>query len=299
MCGWSHSPPGGNSWVSLIFPALREKPEDIERVAPYGRRGMNGSPTLQRLRLFGAAAGAVFAIVALIAFLIAPGPSSGNGTVVVDYYSAHSSAVLWQAALIGLSAVLFIWFAETFAAHVASGSVAVVGAATTAALYLIAVGCWEVLGETYGGADPVGLSSESYGDAHVLYGAGAGAAHVAGFTAAAFAGATAVAIVRTPTRSRWLGWLGGGFTVAQLVSAEIVLASQSHWSDVVGDIVLVAFLSWIFAVSAWLLLEMRRPEELALQATAHRSTRPQESEAAGFRGMDGPAAKSDNASRCD
>ena len=222
---------------------------------------------VQRLRPLGAAAGAVSAIVALIAFLIAPGPSSGRGTAVVAYYSAHSSAVLWQATLVGLSAALFIWFAGTFAEQMSSGSVAVVGAAITAALYLIAIGCWEELGETYGGADPISLSSERYGDAHVLYGAGAGAAHLAGFTAAAFVGATAAAIIRTPTRSRWLGWVGGGFAVAQVIAAEIVLASQSHWSDLVGNTVLIAFLTWVFAISAWLVLAMRRGEAGVLART--------------------------------
>jgi hypothetical protein len=215
----------------------------------------------QRLRSLGAASGAVFALVALIAFLIAPGPSSGSGTAVVAYYSAHASAALWQATLVGLSVALFIWFAGTFAEQMSSGSVAVVGAAITAALYLIAVGCWEELGETYGGADPISLSSESYGDAHVLYGAGAAAAHLAGFTAAAFVGATAAAIITTPTRSHWLGWVGGGFAVAQLIAAEIVLASQSHWSDLIGNVALIAFLTWVFAISAWLALAMRRGEQ--------------------------------------
>jgi len=57
---------------------------------------MDGLSGMQRRRPLGAAAGAVFAIVALIAFLIAPGPSSGSGAAVVDYYSAHSNAALWQ-----------------------------------------------------------------------------------------------------------------------------------------------------------------------------------------------------------
>jgi hypothetical protein len=234
---------------------------------------------LQRLRPLGAAAGAVFAIASLVAFLIAPGPSSGSGAAVVDYYSAHSGAALWQATLVGFSAVLFIWFAGTFAAQISHGSVAVVGAAVTAALYLIAVGCWEELGETYAGTDPISLSSESYGDAHVLYSAGAAAAHLAGFTAAAFVGATAAAILRTPTRSRWLGWVGAGFTVVQLIAAEIVLASQSRWSDVIGNIVLIAFLTWVFAVSAWLVLAVRRGELGVLEVSAHWRQRRQEDEA--------------------
>jgi len=224
---------------------------------------MNCLSKLQQLRSLGAAAGAVFAIVALFAFLIAPGPSSGNGIGVVDYFSAHSSAALLQATLVGLSAVLFIWFAETFAEQMSSGSVAVVGAAVTAALYLIAVGCWEELGETYGGTDPTSLPSENYGDAHVLYSAGAAAAHMAGFTAAAFVGATAAAILGAPTRSRWLGWVGAGLTVVQLIAAEIVLASQSRWSDLIGNIVLIAFLTWVFAISAWLALATRPGEEAA------------------------------------
>jgi hypothetical protein len=97
---------------------------------------------VQRLRVFGAAGGAVFAILVLVAFAIAPGPSSANGETVVEYYSTHKTATLWQAALIGLAFVLFIWFAETFAGQMSSGSVGVVSAAATAALYLVAIGAW-------------------------------------------------------------------------------------------------------------------------------------------------------------
>jgi hypothetical protein len=33
MCEWSHDPPGSDSWVSLIFSELREKPEEADTAA--------------------------------------------------------------------------------------------------------------------------------------------------------------------------------------------------------------------------------------------------------------------------
>jgi hypothetical protein len=210
---------------------------------------------MERLRLFGAAAGAVAAIVGLVALFISPGPSSAHGATVVAYYSAHSTATFWQATLAAFAFVLFIWFAETFAGQTSSGSVAVVGAAVTAALYLVTIGCFEVLGEIYGGSGGTDLSE---GDAHALYAAGVGAAHLAHFTTAAYVASTATAILASSAQGRWLGRIGIGFTVVLLVSAVIVLESQSHWSDVLGAIVFVAFLIWVFAASAWLVLAMRR-----------------------------------------
>ena len=55
---------------------------------------MNGTPTLERLRLAGASCGAVFAVLAFIAYAINTGPSSGDGVTVVQYYSTHESATL-------------------------------------------------------------------------------------------------------------------------------------------------------------------------------------------------------------
>jgi hypothetical protein len=52
MREWSHDLPGSDSWVSLIFGELREKPEEDDTATPYGRTDMNGSSTLQRLRRF-------------------------------------------------------------------------------------------------------------------------------------------------------------------------------------------------------------------------------------------------------
>ncbi len=113
----------------------------------------------------GAAGGALFSALVVIAFVIAQGPSSARGDTVVAYYSDHGTAT-----------------------RTSAGALTVVGAAVTAALYLVAIGCWESLGETFNGRDALDVSREDYGDAHFLYDAGVGATHMAHFTTAAYVG---------------------------------------------------------------------------------------------------------------
>ena len=135
-----------------------------------------------RLQLVGASGGAVFAVLALAAFLLNPGPSSGNGVTDVEHYAAHGTQTLWATALVGLAAVAFLWFAETLAAVTGLGPLGVAGAAATAALYLVAIGVWSILADLYGGA--------SYGTINSIAAAGTTGARAAGpVTAAIYAAA--------------------------------------------------------------------------------------------------------------
>jgi hypothetical protein len=229
---------------------------------------MNGTPTLERLRLLGAFSGAVFAVLTLVAYATNTGPSSGDGVTVVEYYSTHETETLWGAALVGLASICLIWFAETFAGTMALGHAGIAGAATTVALYLVAVGCWAILGEIYGGVDLVNVSSEGYSDAHVLYDVGVGAAHMGNFAAAAYIGATTAAMLAAAAPWRLLGWLGIGFTAFRLISALIELASTSHWSDVVAIAGFLAFLAWVLAASVMLVVATRRDAALLPQEAA-------------------------------
>jgi len=180
---------------------------------------------MARIRLLGAAGGAVFAILTLIAFLIAPGPSSANGVTVVEYYTTHGDAAVWQAVLAGFGIVCFLWFAGTFAATMPSANAVLVSAGVMAAIYLVTLGAWEALAETYKDVDIVDVPSEGYGDAHVLYDVGVGAAHLASFANAAFVGATAVALLSgAVVRWRRLGWVGVGLTVVWLINALALMA---------------------------------------------------------------------------
>ena len=177
----------------------------------------------------------MFAILTLIAFLIAPGPSSANGVTVVEYYTAHGDAAIWQAVLAGFGIVCFLWFAGTFAATLPSANAVLVSAGAMAAIYLVTLGAWEALAETYKDVDIVDVPSEGYGDAHVLYDVGVGAAHLASFANAAFVGATAVALLSgAVVRWRRLGWVGVGLTVVWLINAPLQIFGTSDWSDAVA-----------------------------------------------------------------
>jgi hypothetical protein len=249
---------------------LREKPEDATTARPYARTDMNGSSTLERLRLIGGSCGAVFAVLALGAYAINTGPSSGDGVTVVEYYSTHATETLWQAALVGLAAMCLLLFAEAFAGAMALGPAGIAGAAGTAALYLVAIGCSLILGEIYGGIDLVDVSSEGYSDAHVLHVVGIGAAHMGNFVAAAYVGATAAAILAYGAPWRPLAWFGIAVTAFRLISALIELASTSRWSDVVAIAGFLVFLAWVFAASVMLVVATRRGTTLTLQTVATR-----------------------------
>jgi hypothetical protein len=209
---------------------------------------------MERLRVVGAAGGCVFAILVVSAFAIASGPSSAGGATVAAYYSAHGTAVLWQASLIGVALIFFLWFAGVFADGTLIGRVVLLSASVTAALYLVAIGAWESLGEIYRASG----SDLDEGDAHVLYDVGVGATHMANFAVASFVGATAASLLTARRSGRLLGLLGAALAVVQLVNAPFQIAATSHRSDVVGGVVFVSFLAWVLATSVWLVLRTRQ-----------------------------------------
>jgi hypothetical protein len=212
---------------------------------------------MARVRLLGAAAGAAFTALTLIAALFGPGPESAGGVDVIEYYTEHGDAVIWQAVLIGFALVCFLWFAATFAEAMSANAV-LVCAGVVAAVYLVVLGAWEALGETYKDVDIVDVPSEQYSDAHVLYDVGIGAAHMAAFANAAFVGATAAALLTSVSPRRRLGAVGVALSVVWLVNAPLQIFATSDWSDVVGLIVFLSLLAWVLALSVVLVFSLRR-----------------------------------------
>ena len=213
---------------------------------------------MARLSLLGAAGGAVFAIVAVVAFAIAPGPSSGYGPTVVEYYTAHGTAALWQAVLAGVAVILFLWFAVTFAEQLSAGPLSIVFASVTAGLLMVTVGATETLGEVYRHVNFVDVSSESYAAARVVYDVGDGAGHLARLIGAAYVASTAVAILTSTLPRRRLAWIGFALAGLQLLNAPYQIFATSHRSAVVGSVVFLAFIVWVFVLSIVLVLAMRR-----------------------------------------
>ena len=108
---------------------------------------------MERLRLLGAAGGAVFAVVIAVAFAIAPGPSSAGDVKVIEYYTDHGDAAIWQAVLAGFGLVCFVWFVATFSGWSPAGPAVLVSATAMIALYSVTLGAWEGLGENFKGVD--------------------------------------------------------------------------------------------------------------------------------------------------
>ena len=214
----------------------------------------------------------MFAILTLIAFLIAPGPSSANGVTVVEYYTAHGDAAIWQAVLAGFGIVCFLWFAGTFAATLPSANAVLVSAGAMAAIYLVTLGAWEALAETYKDVDIVDVPSEGYGDAHVLYDVGVGAAHLASFADAAFVGATAVALLSgAVVRWRRLGWVGVGLTVVWLINAPLQIFGTSDWSDAVGAVIFVSLLGSAVNILSQLQIAFRRQRRKEIETLENKT----------------------------
>jgi hypothetical protein len=160
---------------------------------------------------------------------------------------------MWQASLLGFGLVCFMWFAAHFSEAASLGSVVLVGASVTAALYFVVLGTWEALGEIYGSAHGSDLDR---GDAHVLYDVGIGAGHLANFSVAAFVAATAFAVLNAGRRR--LGVVGVILAAVQFVNAPFQMAAHSDWSGDVGTVVFICFLAWVFAISVWRFALVRR-----------------------------------------
>ena len=72
--------------------------QSADPVCPIDRRlvdrvgGLGDNHEVAKVRLVGAAGGALFAMLVVAALAIAPGPSSASGVDVVEYYSTHKHA---------------------------------------------------------------------------------------------------------------------------------------------------------------------------------------------------------------
>lgn len=213
---------------------------------------------MERIQLLGAAGGAVFAILTVVAFVIAPGPSSAADLKVIEYYTEHGNAAIWQAVLAGFGIVCFVWFAGVFSRWSPAGPAVLVSAAAMAALYSITLGSWETLGENFKDVDVIDVTSETYRDAHFLYDVGIGAAHMALFMDAAFVGATTAALFTTAVPRRRLGAVGVVLTAVLIVNAPLQIFGTADWTDAVGSVVFLGLLAWVFVLSAVLAVSLRR-----------------------------------------
>lgn len=222
-----------------------------------------------RWRVFGAAAGVVFVVLALIAFLIAPGPSEATDARIFEYFNDHDAAILWQAAIFGLSTPFFLWFAGTLAVAIRRaehpdsallGSVALGSAVASASLFVVGVAAWDALADAYGDtAGLVGERPDLLGSSQVLYRLGLSAIEMANFTTAAFVGAAAITFLSGRLLPRWLGWASAAVAVVLLVNGPVQVLSDDP-GNAVSVPVFLLFLAWVLVTSVLLARRTLRAE---------------------------------------
>jgi hypothetical protein len=216
----------------------------------------------RQLRGAGAASGAAFSVLALIAFLLALGPDETTGLAILDYYVEHDAAVKWQAALFGISAVLFLWFFATLARTVrvaaaasttAYAAIMVAAAGAAVALYFVGVGCWLALANSFGDAPGIaGAEPFAIGDAVVFWSVSDAAFTLSNFPAAALLLAAALAFLETRLLPEWSAVAGAGVAVFLLVQGFFQVVSDADVLDALGIVAFLAFLAWVFLASALL-----------------------------------------------
>lgn len=203
------------------------------------------------------ASGIVFFVLAVVAFLITPGPDSGSTDDVMTYFVDDADTVQWGALLFGLAGGFLLWFGGTIAAAVRAAendpagrlpAIAVAGIASSVALYLLGMGAWTALART----------AEEEGATRSLYDLGELAFSMSTFTAAVFIWALSTGIMRTRLLPDWLGWLGTLLTILLIVDGGYQMLRDSSGLEAFGTITFFGFLLWVLLASLLLTMRLRR-----------------------------------------
>jgi len=214
----------------------------------------------------GLAAGIVFVVVALIAFVISLGPDDTSGHGIAKYFAEHDNAVEWQAFLFGVSAMFFIWFAATIAVAVRRsemandlrlGEIALAGAVASVVVYFVGISCWATLAHLFGGYGGDRFSEPALGDSLVLFNLANLAFAMASFTTAIFVAAAAKALTGIRLLADWCAWAGGAVALILLINAFVQLVYDPD-SDFLGTGSFLLFLAWVLAASGLLTAASRR-----------------------------------------
>ena len=205
-----------------------------------------------------AATGVGFAALALIAFLVAGGPSDTSAEGIANYFAANDTAVEWQAFLFGLSGIFLLWFAGTLASALRAndpdvgarlGGVALAGAAAATVLYLVGIAGWTTLAHLFADATPGRFSPEALGDSLMIFNLSENSLVLAGFGAATFVGAASLALLSARMLPDWLAWAGGLVVALLVVNAFVQLVGGGAAGDALGIGSFLAFVAWVLAAS--------------------------------------------------
>lgn len=204
------------------------------------------------------ASGMVFAVLALVAYLLTGRPSANKSNAeILRFFADHKTSIEVQAILFGLAALALLWFAGRLAGLLRGQTgeptsriptIVIAGAAASVSIFLVGVAAFTALAQQSGTA----------GTSRSLFDLGDLAFGLSAFTAATFLEGAAVGILRTALLPRWVGLIGALLVSLLLVDGVLRMLSTSSGTAALGSVTFFLFLAWVFVVSALLALQELR-----------------------------------------
>lgn len=207
-------------------------------------------------RRFDAATGIGFAILAFIGFLLPGQPPKADdpASKIVSFASDHHGSILTGDFLVGVSAVLFLWFVGSLRSYLRSGeggegrlSAAAFGAGVAGiALLLAGVALFNTMTFKLAGtpgADPNVIRA--------LFDASSALFAMASFAFAVFLAAASCSAARSGSLPPWAYWSGSAVAVIQLAAA-ISLVAKSGFFATGGALSIIApvlAILWVLVIS--------------------------------------------------
>ena len=209
-----------------------------------------------RGRKFDAATGIGFAVLALVGFGLPGTPPKADDTTteIAGFFADHRKEILVGNFILGLAAILFLWFAGTLRSYLraAEGGEGRLSAASfgggVAGITLLLVGAGVLNGFAFEFAKAGDVPALARG----VFDAGSAFLALSGMCFGAFFGAAACSGARSGALAPWAYWSGSVVAVLQLL-AGLSLFVESGFFAVGGAfptyIAPIAAFAWVIAVS--------------------------------------------------
>jgi hypothetical protein len=212
-------------------------------------------------RRFDAATGIGFAVLAVVGLLLPGTPlkADASSAKVVAFFADHRDDLLVASFILGLAAVMFLWFAGSFRSYLRAAeggegrlSIAAFGGGV-AGIALLLAGAGILNGPAFkvagSGADPNLV--------RVFFDAGSAVLAMAGFAFAVFFAAASCSAARSGSLPPWAYWSGSVIAVLQIIGGIALFAKTGAFATG-GLFTLLAPLAGVIWVVAVAVVLMRR-----------------------------------------
>jgi hypothetical protein len=207
-------------------------------------------------RKFDAATGIGFAVLALVALLLPGAPPKADDSIgrIGSYLSDHDSDLLTASLLLGIAAVLFLWFLGSLRSYLraAEGGEGRLSAAAFGGgilgIALLLAGVAVLNGIAFKLTDSHGVGPDLV---RAFFDASAAVLAMGSFGFAVFFGAASCSAARSGALPPWLYWSGSVIAVLQLLGGLALVAKSGFFAvgGAMGFIAPAAALIWVVAVS--------------------------------------------------